>query len=306
MGKKGWGFLLCFVFPKLVKLYILRYAEQEILLACLMKYLTELEVWFPDIIIEALASDEHLCVRGENVTRCFISFLYQTLGLSFNAVALFHARFLKKKTKKKINHMFHPRIVRAQLLRLFLPDVFVYTSEVWRLTREPRSTGNFHLYLPIKKQDKSVTIAKPPLCVFFFFFAVVSPTLHGNKPHPAEAGVCKSVGLINGHLKRPPLVFRWARSCVSSTLPPFRGRLTLFVFAWLLVQDLPLLLVSFIRNPWAEPLTQMYRVQGRGQHACVWEGLVGGSGPRLLTWSNASGPLPDWADLLYRIWVPAL
>lgn len=31
-------------FPKTCKLYILRYAEEEILLVCLMKYLTELEV----------------------------------------------------------------------------------------------------------------------------------------------------------------------------------------------------------------------------------------------------------------------
>lgn len=58
----------------------------------------------------------------------------------------------------------------------------------------------------------------------------------------------------------------------------FDGRVSLFVFAWLVLQDLPLLLLSFIRARLAERLTRIYCVGGRGQHACVWECLVGGSG----------------------------
>lgn len=181
------GFIcFCFVlfFSKTCKLYILRYAEKEILLACLMKYLTELEAWFPDIKnqIEALASDEHLCLRGENVTRCFILFCIKRRGCPLTPLLLFTPDSLKEK-RKKINHIFHPRIVRAQLPRLFLPDPFVYTSEVWHFTREPRSTGNFHLYLPKKKKKKISYYCKTST---LHFFPVVSSTLHGNKSHPAE------------------------------------------------------------------------------------------------------------------------
>lgn len=92
-------------------------------------------------------------------------------------------------------------------------------------SREPRSTGNLNLYL-----GGGTSTLHPRLCM-------------ENKPHPAEAGISKSVGLINGRLKRRPLVFRLARSCVTSLsfgqVNPFSGRVSSFLFAWLLVQDTP-------------------------------------------------------------------
>lgn len=75
----------------------------------------------------------------------------------------------------------------------------------------------------------------------------------------------------------------------------FNGRVSLFVFAWLILQDLPPLLFSFIRTRLVEHLTRIYRVGGRGQHAGVWGCLAGGSGPRLLPWSLRTGP-PDRAS----------
>lgn len=55
-----------------------------------LKYLTELEVYFPDLKDqnEIVESDERLCCRDGNVTCCFNSctlFFYRTLGLSFYA-----------------------------------------------------------------------------------------------------------------------------------------------------------------------------------------------------------------------------
>lgn len=88
-------FLFCFVFLSFyfhdVNCTFYGTQKTKFSSVCLkLKYLTELEVYFPDLKDqnEIVASDEHLCLCDGNVTCCFNSctlFFYQTLGLSFYA-----------------------------------------------------------------------------------------------------------------------------------------------------------------------------------------------------------------------------
>lgn len=215
--------------------------------------------------------------------------LYQTLGLSFNAVAFFHARFLKKEKKESTTFSI------LELREHNFPDdscwIFLFTNQRCDVSHVSLIQLETFICTCQTKKIESVTPAKPPL---YSFVPTVSSTVHGNKSHPVEAGVSNSVRIVNGGLKHP-LALPFVPAVGQAD--PVRRRVRVFVFAWLLVQDLPPAACVLHSDPLGGSFDP-YLLCPRSWTAC--RSLTGGSRIRTRV------PLPDQADLSYRIWASAL
>lgn len=174
--------------------------------------------------IKKLLLQTSICVFVVKMWLAAFSFFYPTLGLPLKCRRSFHARFLKK---KKICHIFSSKNCESTTSRIILAAFFCL--HFWGATSHTSASFNWKLVCTCPGGGgycKSSTLS------------VVSSTLQGNKPHPAEARISKSVGLVSGHLKHPQFVLRFAHSCVRSAWlgrwNDSTGALGLFGFAWLI------------------------------------------------------------------------